>query len=64
MHLFAPLPDRPQFKVDGTEHDDAMLCAWVHGATVDEWFESERTGVLPLSMRLKWWWRRTRRVLR
>ncbi|WFR66282.1 hypothetical protein P9139_15380 [Curtobacterium flaccumfaciens] len=64
MRLFAPLPDRPEFKIDGSEYDDAVLAAWVYGATVDEWLESERTGVVTLSMNVKWWWRRTRRVLR
>ncbi|MCA5923026.1 MULTISPECIES: hypothetical protein [Curtobacterium] len=64
MHLFAPLPDRPAFKIDGTPEDDAAVDAWSEGATVDEWLESERTGVVTLSMRVKWWWRRTRRVLR
>ncbi|MGN8048586.1 hypothetical protein ACTJKO_02775 [Curtobacterium sp. 22159] len=64
MRMFAPLPDRPEFRVDGTPDDDAALIAWVEGATVEEWHESERTGVVTLSMRVKWWWRRTRRVLR
>ncbi|MBF4604288.1 hypothetical protein [Curtobacterium sp. MWU13-2055] len=64
MHLFAPLPDRPSFKVDGTDDDDAELAAWLEGATVAEMAEAERTGVTTVSMHVKWWWRRTRRVLR
>ncbi|WIB76055.1 hypothetical protein DEJ28_10200 [Curtobacterium sp. MCPF17_002] len=64
MPLFAPLPDRPQFVIDGDDHDDAVIIAWVEGATVEEWLEAERTGVTTLSMHVKWWWRRTRRVLR
>ncbi|MFJ4297143.1 hypothetical protein [Curtobacterium sp. NPDC089689] len=50
--------------MDGTEEDDAVLDAWVEGATLAEWYESERTGIVTVSMRVKWWWRRTRRVLR
>ncbi|MDP4332583.1 hypothetical protein Q7F20_04320 [Curtobacterium sp. A7_M15] len=58
------MPDAPRFKMDGTEEDDAILDAWVDGATLAEWYEVERTGVVTVSMRVKWWWRRTRRVLR
>ncbi|MCJ1713835.1 hypothetical protein [Curtobacterium sp. VKM Ac-2922] len=64
MPLFAPLPDRPRFDVHGTEEDDKVLDAWQEGATLDEWNEYDRTGVLTVSMRVKWWWRRTLRVLR
>ncbi|PCN47904.1 hypothetical protein Csp2054_09855 [Curtobacterium sp. 'Ferrero'] len=64
MRLFTPLPDAPRFKIDGTAEDDAILDAWVEGATLAEWYESERTGIVTVSMRIKWWWRRTRRVLR
>jgi hypothetical protein len=64
MPLLRPLPDAPRFKMDGTEEDDAILDAWVDGATLAEWYEVERTGVVTVSMRVKWWWRRTRRVLR
>ncbi|OII13506.1 hypothetical protein [Curtobacterium sp. MCBA15_008] len=64
MRFFRPLPDAPQFKIDGTDEDDAILDAWVDGATLAEWYEVERTGITTVSMRVKWWWRRTRRVLR
>ena len=64
MPLFAPLPDRPVFDVNGTEEDDKVLDAWQEGATVDEWREYERTGVVTVSMHVKWWWRRTLQVLR
>jgi len=35
-----------------------------NGATIAEFHEWKRTDVLTVSMRVKWWWRRTRRVLR
>ena len=59
MSIMRPLPDAPDL-----DEDDEVLFAWDNGATVDEWRESQRTGVVTLSMRVKWWWRRTRRVLR
>jgi hypothetical protein len=64
MPIFRPLPDAPRFKMDGTDEDDAILDAWVDGASLAEWYEVERTGIVTVSMRVKWWWRRTRRVLR
>lgn len=58
MGILRPLPDAP-----GIDEDDE-LSAWELGATMREWQEWQRTGVLTLSFRVKWWWRRTRRVLR
>ncbi|MFJ3380936.1 hypothetical protein ACIPJ2_11055 [Curtobacterium sp. NPDC090217] len=60
MKLLAPLPDAPDPDVDG--HDEYY--AWVNGATIAEFREWKRTDVLTLSLRLRWWWRRTLRVLR
>lgn len=37
MRLFRPLPDAPRFTIDGTDEDDAILDAWVDGATLEEW---------------------------
>ncbi|WIE63534.1 hypothetical protein DEI99_009670 [Curtobacterium sp. MCLR17_036] len=59
MSILRPLPDAPDL-----DDDDEVLFAWDNGATLDEWREAQRTGVVTLSMRVKWWWRRTRRVLR
>ncbi|WIB31482.1 hypothetical protein [Curtobacterium sp. MCSS17_005] len=59
MSFLRPLPDAPDL-----DEDDDVLFAWDHGATVDEWRESQRTGVVTVSTRVTWWWRRTRRVLR
>lgn len=38
--------------------------AFENGATVDEWSEFGRTNIITVSMHVKWWWRRTWRVLR
>jgi len=59
MSILRPLPDAPDL-----DDDDEVLFAWDNGATVDEWREARRTGVVTVSMRVQWWWRRTRRVLR
>ncbi|KTR46251.1 hypothetical protein [Curtobacterium oceanosedimentum] len=59
MRIFKPLPDALDPDRDGDEY-----WAWENGATLDEFREWERTGVLTLSMRLKWWWRRSRPTLR
>jgi hypothetical protein len=60
MGAFKPLPDQPEYGVD----DDDVVHAWMDGATTAEFDEWLRTGVLPISVRVKWWWRRTRRILR
>jgi hypothetical protein len=44
--------------------DRRHLAAYAVGATDAEWREFKRTQVVTVSMHLKWWWRRTRRVLR
>jgi len=65
MSMFARLPDRPALEF--REPDDPVADAfeaWLEGATLPELHEYRRTGVLTLSMRARWWWRRTRRVLR
>lgn len=59
MSILRPLPDAPD-----VDEDDDVLFAWDNGATVPEFREWRRTGVLTVSLRVKWWWRRTRRVLR
>jgi hypothetical protein len=59
MSILRPLPDAP-----GLDADEVELWAWDHGATRAEFDEYRRTGVVTVSMRVKWWWRRTRRVLR
>ncbi|MFJ3033699.1 hypothetical protein ACIPC2_04710 [Curtobacterium pusillum] len=46
------------------DDDDDEVDAWELGATMPEYREWRRTDVITLSMRVKWWWRRTRRVLR
>lgn len=59
MRICKPLPDA----LDPDRADDEYW-AWENGATLEEFREWERTGVLTLSMRLKWWWRRIRPTLR
>lgn len=59
MPIFKPLPD-----AFDPECDDDEYWAWENGATLAEFHEWKRTDVLTVSMRVKWWWRRTRRVLR
>lgn len=59
MRILPPLPDAP-----GVDAGDDEVWAWDIGATLAEFHEYRRTGVVTLSMRVKWWWRRTRRVLR
>ncbi|MET3450152.1 hypothetical protein [Curtobacterium sp. 1544] len=59
MAIFRPLPDAP-----GMDDDDDEVDAWELGATMPEYREWRRTDVITVSMRVKWWWRRTRRVLR
>jgi hypothetical protein len=59
MPILRPLPDAPDL-----DADDDVLFAWDNGATIAEFREWQRTGVLTVSMQVKWWWRRTRRVLR
>jgi hypothetical protein len=65
MSLFRPLPDQPCIELDGPDDPVAdAFEAWLEGATLPELHEYRRTGVLTLSMRARWWWRRTRPVLR
>ncbi|MDP9736679.1 hypothetical protein [Curtobacterium sp. 260] len=59
MRIFEPLPDAL-----GPDRDDDEYWAWENGAEFDDFREWERTGVLTRSMRLRWWWRRTRPTLR
>ncbi|GGK87828.1 hypothetical protein JOE58_001021 [Curtobacterium luteum] len=59
MPILKPLPDAMD-----PDRDDDEYWAYENGATVPEYLEWRRTGVLTVSMRVKWWWRRTRRVLR
>jgi hypothetical protein len=44
--------------------DQRHLAAYAVGATPGEWQEFKRTHVVTVSMHVKWWWRRTLRVLR
>jgi len=59
MRFLKPLPDALD-----PERDDDEYWAWENGATLEEFREWERTGVLTISMRVKWWWRRIRPTLR
>ncbi|SBN63646.1 hypothetical protein GA0004736_2583 [Curtobacterium sp. 9128] len=38
--------------------------AFANGATPEEWAEFHRTNIITVSMRVKWWLRRTLHVLR
>ncbi|MGU3408564.1 hypothetical protein ACLBWP_00520 [Microbacterium sp. M1A1_1b] len=44
--------------------DEFERAAFQNGATPEEWTEFDRTNIITVSMRVKWWWRRTLRVLR
>jgi len=44
--------------------DPDARVAFMNGATLAEWMEFRRTNTITVSMHVKWWWRRTWRVLR